>query len=593
MEEKKIIGIECRFAIHIPKKDGEHDLHLVKERVHYSDKTSENRVRFIRDFKRSFAVTKQAYRNHTQKKEYEDIDKVVFHHCTQSELRNSVARALDQSYSPLPLQKLAASPFLYGSDISSTSIIKHSCSVKYPDIITPYTIGHFDTETDVIHGTNDPIMASYVVRNTAYLIADKAFYKGFSDPETQLMEVIRREIGDLLDEEKLECKILLVDGPVGIIKTSAKLMHESSPDLIGIWSIGFDVPMMLRTLEKYGVDPAEVFSDPRVPKSQRFCKYKEGSLKKITASGQVKPKNPSEQWHSLQVPAGFMFIDAMSSFRFIRQGKQEDPSYDLDYILKTYAKMSKLHFEAADKYFGLDRHIFMQTNHKLEYGAYCLVDSIGMHVLERKTNDLAISAPGLVEITDFGRLDSQTKRFADAFHYHLLEQGKVIGTIPPNEKKEDSSGGDDDVDYIGDSLDDDDEINELDFFDDNIPAEEVKILKNEVLSLKRWIVTLKPHMSTLGLKIVKINNGLQTLFRCFVYDSDAVSAYPSAASVANVCKATTLCEIIDIIGIDEDVFRSQNLNFLLGSVNALEYCNIMLKLPKPEEALALFDDIEI
>lgn len=84
---------------------------------------------------------------------------------------------------------------------------------------------------------------------------------------------------------------------------------------------------------------------------------------------------------------------------------------------------------------------------------------------------------------------------------------------------------------------------------------------------------------------------LATLIRCFVYDSDAVSAYPSATAVANVSKETTVREIIEILGIDELDFRRQNINLLQGHVNALEYAEVMHSLPKPQDALKYFDDL--
>ncbi len=82
---------------------------------------------------------------------------------------------------------------------------------------------------------------------------------------------------------------------------------------------------------------------------------------------------------------------------------------------------------------------------------------------------------------------------------------------------------------------------------------------------------------------------LKTLIRAFAYDSDAVSAYPSATAAANVSRATTIREIIDIIGVDESVYRLQNINLLQGHVNALEYSNRMFNLPTPQEMLDLID----
>lgn len=98
-------------------------------------------------------------------------------------------------------------------------------------------------------------------------------------------------------------------------------------------------------------------------------------------------------------------------------------------------------------------------------------------------------------------------------------------------------------------------------------------------------------MSVLGLKIVDEVDSLETLIRAFTYDSDAVSAYPTCTAVANVSRATTLFEIIDIAGVDEDIYRQQNINLLQGHVNALEYCNKMFMLPRLEDSLSLFDDM--
>jgi hypothetical protein len=96
-------------------------------------------------------------------------------------------------------------------------------------------------------------------------------------------------------------------------------------------------------------------------------------------------------------------------------------------------------------------------------------------------------------------------------------------------------------------------------------------------------------MSVLGLNLIEEDPTIQTNFRAFVYDSDSSAAYPSATSVCNVSKATTHREIIDINGVDESVFRMQNLNMVLGSTNSLEYCTNMFKMPEPYQLLDLID----
>ena len=48
---------------------------------------------------------------------------------------------------------------------------------------------------------------------------------------------------------------------------------------------------------------------------------------------------------------------------------------------------------------------------------------------------------------------------------------------------------------------------------------------------------------------------------------------------ANVSKDTTVRELIDIEGIDKEVFKLQNINLFFGSTNSIEYCTTMYNLP--------------
>ncbi len=48
---------------------------------------------------------------------------------------------------------------------------------------------------------------------------------------------------------------------------------------------------------------------------------------------------------------------------------------------------------------------------------------------------------------------------------------------------------------------------------------------------------------------------------------------------ANVSKDTTVKELIDVQGIDKEVFKLQNINLFFGSTNSIEYCTTMYNLP--------------
>lgn len=575
-DSPKVIARECRFAIHIPeRRDINPDLHMVKEQVHYSDGRIVPEVRFIRDFKRKFWITKPNKRSYKDKREWEHLDNLLEKETTQSRLRDEVAKMLDKHWSRDRLKQLAVSPYLYGTDISSTSLVKKAYMDKFPDANTPYSVAFFDIETDVINGTDDPILASLVFKNDAYIVATKDFIQGIACVEDMLQKACQKYIGEYLEKHDMKVTLFIADTPVDLIRAVMNRAHKHKPDFLAIWNMDFDIPRLIATLEKYGVDPSDIFCDPSVPKNVRICKYKQGPKKKVTASGKVIPINPAAQWHTLVLTSSFYVIDAMCSYKHLRLGEQEKARYSLDFILGEELGIRKLKFKEADAYSGLAWHQFMQKSFKIEYMVYNIFDSLSMLELDQQTKDLAFRLPSFSVTSDFAQFKSQPRRIADALHFNVLETGNVMGTVADTVDAENSDlqryTGDED---LGESAQPEEEE------EDNIG--------NEVLDRTGWILTLPPHNSVLGLPFIEEDETIRTGIRGFVYDSDATSAYPSSTSVANVSKSTTKREIITIEGVDEYVFRMNNLNAVLGQTNANEYCQEMFCLPRPEDLLKLY-----
>ena len=59
----------------------------------------------------------------------------------------------------------------------------------------------------------------------------------------------------------------------------------------------------------------------------------------------------------------------------------------------------------------------------------------------------------------------------------------------------------------------------------------------------------------------------------------AVASYPSNTLATNLSKETTETEIRSIGSIPKDVFKMQNMNFISGPTNHVEYCTTMFNLP--------------
>jgi hypothetical protein len=480
--DKQIVGYECRFAVYCPPTGNEDstDYHLVKEIIHYSDKTTKPNVRLIRDFKRPFWITRKGFQNHQQKKEWEELEKVVRFECTQTNLARSISRALNQYGFKGSLRQLFRNPYIYGADILSTAVLKRSYQDKFPTLLTEYTEAAFDVETDTIRGTDEIIMATLSYGSRVITCIQKSFVEGYADVENQLRTRLIKYLGPYVEKRKINWEVKFVDREVDIVIECFKKAHEWEPDFVAIWNIDFDLTKMLKALERAGIEPKNVFCDPSVPEKYKFFKYEQGNKQKVTASGKVTPIKPAMQWHVVYCPSSFYFIDAMCAYRHIRNGEAEKPSYALDAILEENLGIRKLKFEEANGLTGIDWHQFMQEKYPLEYVIYNVFDCVSMEELDEKTNDLRLSLPMMSGCSDFKNFKSQPRRLADNLHYYALENNRVIGTTS---------------DQMTDEVD------------------------KETLGLDHWITTLPAHLvMDNGLRIIQENEFLSTNIRGHVAD---------------------------------------------------------------------------
>lgn len=544
-QQKTVVAKECRFAVYVPPPmHGEPDLHLVKEVIHYSDNTKQNNVLLVKDFKRDFYVTKKGQRNHEEKKEFEELNNLLLFKSRECDLADSINKALGQSYMRGDLRKTCASPYVYGADILSTAIIKQKYMDKYQITPTLYSTAVADVETDVIEGHEKIIMASVTCKNVALIAIVKDFMKGITNIEQKIQDAALFYIGDIIKDRNIKIEVALVDSDIDAIKAVISRAHQIMPDFLSFWNMDFDISKIISACERVGIDPKDIFTDPSVPLEYRMFKYKRGPDKKVTASGLVTPIKPALRWHTVFTPASFYVIDSMCAYRHIRMGEQELQSYSLDFVLNHEKCRGKLKFDQCP-YTGLKWHQEMQSKFKIEYCVYNLFDCISVEILEEKTKDLGTSLPMFSGCSDFQHFRSQPKRIVDDLHYVLLKKNKIIAST-------------------GDSL-----TTEHD---------------SEVLTLDGWIVTLPAHLIyENGINIVAEAPNLISNIRRDVGDLDVSGSYPNGQAVFNISKGTTRTELVDIEGIDEEVFRMQGINLSGGSSNALSYCQTMFGFPSMTE----------
>ena len=568
---KNIVRREIRFALHIPRTDFRDDMHYVKEQLTYDDGTTEPVTFLKKDFKRPVWVTQQAFRNHKEKKEFEEVDQLMRQDIIQSDINKTVAGLLGSPWMASKPDEIKNSPYVYGYDITSTSLIKYT-SLKRNDFIqSNYKVSAFDIETDIY--TREIIIATICFGTKIHTSILSRFVKNINNLNKRVLDAVDYYIPKYKDHE---ITIRTFDNEVDLLADIFAVANEWGPDFLSIWNMDFDIPRVLERLKEKNVNPVDIICDKSVPRKYRICRYKQGIKKKVTASGVVKPINPSLQWHTLISTSKFYVIDAMCVYRQLRMAKQEEQSYSLDSILKKEEIGGKLRFKEADAYSGEKWHIFMQENYPVEYIVYNFYDCLGMLELDDKIKDLKSSLPSFAAITDFARFNSNPKKIVDALFLFGLERGRVIGTVPKQAKPEEE--------LEADSLETDD--------DDEEDDDEYDVKKYNTLDLKGWIQLLPQNLLLAeGLKCLEEYPEVVTNMRGVVCDQDATAAYPSCTQVANVSKETCVNELIKIEGIREETFREMNLSICLGNANMLEYFQVMFDMPNMLEIDKYIDEV--
>lgn len=558
----KIKGYECKFAVYCrPPEPGAPDLHVVKEVIHYEDGTTRPNLRLRKDFKRPFWITKQSFRNHKDKKEWERVDRLNKHEARQCDLIYEAARALGNPRFRGGLKQLAQSPYLYGADILSTAVMKRQYQDKFPELTTPFTTATFDIETDVNYGTGAILCAASAHKNVVHTTIAKSFVEGYTNVKERLQQLLQQYLGDIVKKRNLVWVIDIVEDEVAAIRSTFKQIHEWQPDFVSVWNMDFDIQRVRDRLRYHNIDPAEIFSDPRIPPAYRFFEYIQGPSQKLTASGKFSPIKPAGRWHTVLTPASFYVIDAMCSYRHIRNQKAEEQSYSLDAILNKEIKRGKLTFPNITTVTEgtLEWHQEMQAKHPLEYIVYNLFDCVGMQELDEKINDLSITIGMFSGCSDFKNFKSQPRRMVDDLHYYCLahrdennQEGLVIATTADEMRVE---------------------------FDKMTPDND------------GWIVTLPAELvMDNGMRIIKGAPHIRTNFRAHVGDLDVSAAYPSNQEVLNISKETTHRELCSIEGVPDKIRRMEGINLSGGATNAVEVCTHLFGLPEMTTLLEAFQE---
>lgn len=556
----QIETIECKHVSYsINKETRRDDLLTVKEVIHLKDGRSIPNIRFIENLKRPFYVTKKAYATYTQKKEWEHIDKLDKFESTQVNLTRRITEVLGYGNPKLPLKQLAASPYIYGTDIHPRAIVKRSYRKRWPNAFRPNRVAVLDIETDV-NGfysklvPEAPILVSLTMKEKVFVGIHSEWL-----PDTEMnRRIILSTIEDNIPEiSSRGCKgnieLFFSPSPALLCKTAIDRAHSWMPDFVAIWNINFDIPRIVETLESEGYALDEVFSDPKVPAKYKHFRYIEGPAVKESGD-KTTNLSPEDRWHVVECPASFYLIDAMCVYNIIRRAQGKSKRYTLDYILDANIKRNKLTFVFDDinnKTKGVEWHSIMQRNHRPEYVAYNVFDCIGVELLDEKTLDLSTQISVLSEVSEYDIFHSNPRQTSNDLDEFCREEcGRIVGSV----------------------------------------ASEMCIdVDSYVLDPKDWICTLSPNnIRNKGVKLIKELPNLNSLVYVYGFDVDMVATYPHSQIINNMSKEGCRLEAGNIRGLTTLERKLVGINLIGGVVNAIPLGMQVLKAPSPFELLDEF-----
>lgn len=551
--DKKIIGYEPVFAVHCPNPDDPaNDLHTIKVIRHYSDGTVDRVLSKKFGFKRPFYVTSPKYQDYQEKKTYERVSRLNKFECTQTELPMAVARQLGVRTARPNLRKLGNSPYLYCTDLLSTTLLMYKLKEKYKDILpAKKTIAVLDSEWSMVDGVLT--IVTVTMKDQWFIAVNKRMIKDYANPTERFHDACERYISKDIKSRGVDrpenIHFFICDTEWDMLCRASEQLHKLQPDFVGIWNIRGDIKKFQEVADRHGKDLGTIFSDPTIPSEFKYFRFKEGRDTHVAKSTRSMTLTPDKQWHTVYCPSSFYFVCMMATYSFVRKG-QAKVKMSLDACLYRHLKKTKFKFPPADNS-SEHWHIVMERDHPFVYMCYALLDCVGPEELEEKTNDVTISMPVLAGYSDLSNFSSNPKLLVDDVTFEFAKQGLIISSSPD---------------------------------------ERYDPFKGRTVDQRCNIVTLDTSIRVRnGYACIEEMSNFATNIYLFTLDSDITTAYPGNQSIFNLCMESTYRELLFISGLPEQVKREVFINLSSSARNnALEITQTVMGAPNLYDMLDTF-----
>lgn len=333
--------------------------------------------------------------------------------------------------------KLHAIPDIFMSDVNIEDYYRFLFGKSYTNNIFKLSKGFLDIETDGRYALGDfpepgevPINAvSFLdeANNISYqfLLEDsrnpliEKYKNSFKDPSQmdKLKSFIQNAVGGYKKAvkygiDKLEYKILFFDDELTMLKTLFNIIESSSPDMMLIWNMAFDLSYIMARLEKLGVDPKDVICSK---------KFKDSFLKFYIDE---RNKNEYEERGDFVTISSFtIWLDDMIQFASRRKGRGTYPSFRLDAIGEDVAGVKKLDYSHITS----DINMLPYLNYEI-FSFYNIMDTIVQKCIECVAQDCEyVFMKCNINNTRYSKCHRQSVYLRNRFTKDFYDYGYIIG----------------------------------------------------------------------------------------------------------------------------------------------------------------------
>ena len=191
-----------------------------------------------------------------------------------------------------------------------------------------------------------------------------------------------------------------------------ELINATSPDILLIWNMAFDLDYIIARIQNLGADPEDIICDPRI--KQRYLRYYVDERNK---------NELAERGDFVALSSYTIWLDQMIEFASRRKGRGQFASYSLDSIGEDVAHVKKLNYSDITANINMLPYL----NYEI-FSFYNLMDVIVQKCIENSTQDCEyVFTKCLVNNTRYSKCHRQSTYLANRFTKDFYELGYIIG----------------------------------------------------------------------------------------------------------------------------------------------------------------------